>query len=77
MATLNFDKLESYTYNELKEFMAQLDNELCARDAAEREQAINAFERAYYDLKALGITPYYSEEWDDPVYLKKWDCFYF
>jgi len=75
--TLNFDYLDHYTYDELKEFMDQLDNELNRREAAKRDEAISAFEKAYYDLKALGITPSYSDDWDNPVYLNKWDCFYF
>lgn len=76
--TLNFDYLNHYTYDELKEFMSQLDNELNRRDDAKRDEAITAFQQAFYNLKALGITPTYQVyPWDEGVKLQDWDCFYF
>ena len=76
--TLNFDYLDHYTYDELQKFMDKIENELYARDAAKRDEAISAFQRAFYDLKDLGITPTYQDDnWDEGVNLRDWDCFYF
>lgn len=76
--TLNFDYLDHYSYDELKKFMDKIENELYARDTAKRDEAVTAFQQAFYDLKALGITPMYqANEWDEGINLRDWDCFYF
>lgn len=76
--SVNLNDMSLLTDNDLMGLIKSLELELNKRQAAKLEEAVTAFKRAYYDLKALGITPeYQDDEWDEPVKLQKWDGFYF
>ena len=76
--SVNLNDMSLLTDTDIIELINSLNLELDKRDAAKRDEAISAFQRAFYDLKDLGITPMYQDDnWDDGINLRDWDCFYF
>lgn len=76
--SINPNDMSNLTDDSLRKLIESLNQELNKRDAAKRDEAITAFQRAYYDLKALGIIPAYQEDGNEySINLRDWDCFYF
>ena len=76
--SINLNNLSQFTDAEIQEMTQALSAELVKRENEKRNAAILAFKKAFHDLKALGITPYYNDsEWDEGVSLADWNCFSF
>ena len=76
--SINLNNLSQFTDAEIQEMAQALSAELVRRENEKRDIAILAFKKAFHDLKALGISPYYSDnEWDEGVSLTNWSCFNF
>ena len=76
--SVNLNDMSLLTDTDIIELINSLNLELDRRDAAKRDEAISAFEKAFYDLKALKITPMYqANDWGDNISLRDWDCFSF
>lgn len=76
--SVNLNDMSLLTDADIIGLIKSLNLELDKRDAAKRDEAIAAFQQAYYDLMDLGITPMYQDNaWDDGINLRDWDCFYF
>ena len=76
--SVNLNNLVQFTDAEIQEMAQVLSAELVKRESEKRDIAILAFKKAFHDLKALGISPYYNDnEWDEGVSLTDWNCFSF
>lgn len=76
--SINLNNLSQFTDAEIQEMAQALSAELVRRENEKRDIALLAFKKAFHDLKALGITPYYNDnEWDEGVSLTDWNCFSF
>ena len=76
--SINLNNLSQFTDAEIQEMVKTLAAEVARRENEKRDIAILAFKKAFHDLKALGISPYYNDsEWDEGVSLTDWNCFNF
>ena len=76
--SINLNNLSQFTDAEIQEMAQTLSAELTRRENEKRDIAILAFKKAFHDLKALGIYPYYNDnEWEEGVHLTDWNCFSF
>lgn len=77
MSTVTEEQIKSFTDEELRELCATIEAEEMRRRRENRSKLIEDFRSAYYALDEAGIYVRYGEEWEDGVYLTKWDEFEF
>lgn len=76
MHDISVNELHSMTISELQMVSKRIADEMVRRRNEDRTKKINAFQRAWNDLKDAGIRISYCEEYDE-VNLDHWDGFSF
>ena len=61
----------------IEELIRQGTSELNRRRAEEREKALEAFKKAFYNLRDMGIRVYGIYDYTDQLTFNNWDDFYF
>lgn len=77
MNAITEEQLKSFTDEELRRLYTAIEAEEMHRRRVNRSKLIEDFRSAYYALDSAGIYIRYGEEWEDGVYLTKWDDFEF
>ena len=77
MNTITEELLKGFTDEELRRLCAQIEAEEMRRRRANRSKLIEDFHKAWIALDDAQIYVRYGDEWDDGVYLSKWDKFEF
>ena len=78
MHDIPVNELRSMTIDELERVSKRIADEMLRRRNEDRAKKINAFQRAWNDLKDAGIRISYCEEYEeDIVHLDLWDGFNF
>lgn len=78
MHDISVDELHSMSIGELELVSKRINDEMLRRRNEERSKKINAFQRAWTELKKAGIRISYCEDCeDDIIHLDFWDGFNF
>lgn len=78
MHDISVNDLRSMSIGELELVSKRINDEMLRRRNEEREKKINAFQRAWNELKDAGIRISYCEDYeDDIIHLDYWDGFNF